>query len=64
MLYEIWSLGHKPFEVKSTNEVRAKLSLFLIVASNVMKFYRQLNYLIVVTGFLHLLAAQGNYTKL
>ena len=21
MLYEIWSLGHKPFEVKSTNEV-------------------------------------------
>ena len=64
MLYEIWSLGHKPFEVKSTNEVCAKLSLFLTIASNVLKYYRQLNYLIVVTGSPHLLAAQGNYTKL
>ena len=25
MLYEIWSLGHKPFEAKSTNEVHDKL---------------------------------------
>ena len=31
MLYEIWSLGHKPFEAKSTNEVCTKLSLFLTV---------------------------------
>ncbi len=60
LLYEIWSLGHKPFEKFENLEVSSKHHLML----QIDPFFRLFNCLTLVNVYLHPLAAQKLSTSL
>ena len=58
VLYEIWSLGQKPFGDKDSKEVT-----WIFYSCMAYQWQNRCwNYLQMVTGFLHLLVAHGMFT--